>query len=398
MASSARRRAPRRRRPPRRCAPGRGSPSGSTTSGPKQLHHTSKPGVPGATASRANTSASKTTAPVRRACARDRALAGADASGEADEEHGPAPARYSARPSRRFRSSRMASSETSSSAAGVSAAAGSSVTASAASASARRRPARPRWRRPRRAPPGCLDRFDASRAPRPQRVGLGRGHRRLGSVSTTSTDLGSGLGDRGRRLVGARRRRPQPRRPRCRRGSGSSTTSRPRLAARLGLGLDLRLAHRRCAHLAHREADAPPRHVDVDDLHADLVADRQHRLGRVDVLVRELGDVHEALDALAPTRTNAPNGTSFVTWPSMTSPACVLALELLPGILLRGLQRQRHALALEVDVEHLDLDLLADRSRPRWDGRRASSDSSETCTRPSTPPEVDERAEVHDAS
>ena len=51
----------------------------------------------------------------------------------------------------------------------------------------------------------------------------------------------------------------------------------------------------------------------------------------------------------------------------------VLALELLPGVLLGRLQRQRDALALEVDVEHLDLDLLADLRRPRSGGRRAST-------------------------
>src|SRR5581483_342881 len=38
----------------------------------------------------------------------------------------------------------------------------------------------------------------------------------------------------------------------------------------------------------------------------------------------------------------------------------VLALELLPGVLLRGLERERDPLALEVDVEHFDLDLRAD--------------------------------------
>ena len=38
----------------------------------------------------------------------------------------------------------------------------------------------------------------------------------------------------------------------------------------------------------------------------------------------------------------------------------VRAGELLPRVFLRGLQRQRDALAVHVDVEHLDGDLLAD--------------------------------------
>ena len=60
------------------------------------------------------------------------------------------------------------------------------------------------------------------------------------------------------------------------------------------------------------------------------------------------------------TRTNAPNGTSLVTLAGHNLADLVGARELLPRVFLRRLQRQGHALAVHVDVEHLDGDLLAD--------------------------------------
>ena len=60
------------------------------------------------------------------------------------------------------------------------------------------------------------------------------------------------------------------------------------------------------------------------------------------------------------TRTNAPNGTSLVTLPGHDLADLVGAGELLPRVFLRRLERQRDALAVHVDVEHLDRDLLAD--------------------------------------
>ena len=81
---------------------------------------------------------------------------------------------------------------------------------------------------------------------------------------------------------------PRPRRPR--RGSpagprSSSVMSGPAVGLRLGLDLDLGWAAAR-RHLAHRQADAAARHVDVDHLDLDLLAHGQHRLRRVHVLVR----------------------------------------------------------------------------------------------------------------
>ena len=60
------------------------------------------------------------------------------------------------------------------------------------------------------------------------------------------------------------------------------------------------------------------------------------------------------------TRTKAPNGTSLVTRPGHDLTDLVGARELLPRVFLGRLQRQRDPLAVHVDVEHLDGDLLAD--------------------------------------
>ena len=59
------------------------------------------------------------------------------------------------------------------------------------------------------------------------------------------------------------------------------------------------------------------------------------------------------------TRTNAPKGTSLVTLPGHDLADGVGAGEELPRVLLGRLQRQGDALAVHVDVQDLDLDLLA---------------------------------------
>ncbi len=73
----------------------------------------------------------------------------------------------------------------------------------------------------------------------------------------------------------------------------------------------------------------------------------------------ELGDVHQALDALlnADERTEG-NQLGDPAWHDLAD--LVGAGELLPRVFLRRLQRERDALAVHVDVEHLDGDLLAD--------------------------------------
>ena len=51
--------------------------------------------------------------------------------------------------------------------------------------------------------------------------------------------------------------------------------------------------------LLDRQADAATGEVEIDDLDPQLLAGRDDLLGRVDVVRRHLGDVHEALDAVA---------------------------------------------------------------------------------------------------
>src|SRR5215211_4673737 len=109
-----------------------------------------------------------------------------------------------------------------------------------------------------------------------------------------------------------------------------------------------------------REGEAAPLRVDLEDLDLDVVA-RLDDLARVlDVVLGELGDVDEPLHALEDLDEGA-EGHDLGD----------LALELvtdvvgvdhaLPRVLLGLLQAQGDALAVAVDVEHLDLHGVADR-------------------------------------
>src|SRR5258705_2849266 len=111
--------------------------------------------------------------------------------------------------------------------------------------------------------------------------------------------------------------------------------------------------------LLEREADPAPVQVDVDDLDEDLVTHLDDLLGDFHVPVGQLGDVHQALDALLDPDERAerdelgdPAGHDL---PDLVGPG-----ELLPRVFLGGLQRQRDALAVHVHVQYLDGDLLAD--------------------------------------
>src|SRR5712691_2540802 len=120
-----------------------------------------------------------------------------------------------------------------------------------------------------------------------------------------------------------------------------------------------RLADRALVGLLQRQADPAPVQVDVDDLDEDLVADLHHLLGNLHMPVSQLGDVHQALDALLDPHERAERH-------QLGDPArhdladLVRPGELLPGVLLRRLQRQRDPLAVHVHVQDLDGDLLAD--------------------------------------
>ena len=111
--------------------------------------------------------------------------------------------------------------------------------------------------------------------------------------------------------------------------------------------------------LLDRQADAAALEVEVDDLDPQLLARRDDLLGRLDVVRRHLRDVHETLDALADLDEGAERHE--LGDPAVDQLADLVgAGELLPRILLGGLQRQADALAVEVDVEHLHGDLVAD--------------------------------------
>src|SRR6478752_906624 len=113
----------------------------------------------------------------------------------------------------------------------------------------------------------------------------------------------------------------------------------------------------RLVRLLERERDAATLEVDVDDLDEDLFTDRHDLLGQLDVLARELRDVHEALDAVGDADERA-EGDELGDLARSDLADRVRAGEDLPRVLLRRLERQRDALAVEVDLEDLDGDFL----------------------------------------
>src|SRR5690625_53567 len=111
--------------------------------------------------------------------------------------------------------------------------------------------------------------------------------------------------------------------------------------------------------LLQREADAAAVEVDVDDLDEDLGADLDDLLGHLDVALGQFGDVDQALDALLDTHERTErNQLGDLAGNDLAD--LVRTGELLPGVLLRRLERQGDTLALHVHVENLDGDLLAD--------------------------------------
>src|SRR5712692_7118121 len=126
------------------------------------------------------------------------------------------------------------------------------------------------------------------------------------------------------------------------------------------LPFDLRHRHRLAAEsLLDREADPPPVEIDVDDLHGHLLAERDDLLGQLDMALRKFGDVDQALDALRHLD-EGTEGHQLGDGSLHDIARVVLAGEGPPGVLLRVLQGERDPLPLEVDVEDLDRDLLAD--------------------------------------
>ena len=107
------------------------------------------------------------------------------------------------------------------------------------------------------------------------------------------------------------------------------------------------------------QAQAPALRVDLDDLDLHLLANRDDLIRALDVAVGQLADVHEALDAGIDLDEGA-EGDDLGDLAVDHVADAVLRDDLLPRIFLRLLETQADALAVAVDVEYLDLDLLVD--------------------------------------
>src|SRR5690606_34064311 len=112
--------------------------------------------------------------------------------------------------------------------------------------------------------------------------------------------------------------------------------------------------------LLQAQRDAPAILVDVEDHDLDLVTDL-HDLVRIDVLVRpiHLGDVHEALDALLDLDEATVVGDVRHA-AEETRTRRIAPRQVFPRIRAELLQAERYAIALAVELQDLDLELLAD--------------------------------------
>ncbi len=112
------------------------------------------------------------------------------------------------------------------------------------------------------------------------------------------------------------------------------------------------------------QADPPALEVDVDDLHPQLLTRCHYLLGQVDMVHGHLGDVDQALDAVS----NLHEGTErdkLGDAPVDQFADLVRVGELLPWVGLCGLERQADPFLGQIDVEHLDFDLVTHRHHRR---------------------------------
>src|SRR6201995_5413670 len=109
--------------------------------------------------------------------------------------------------------------------------------------------------------------------------------------------------------------------------------------------------------LLQTQRDAATLQIDVDDLDHRVVTDGDPLIGHLDVALSQLGDVHQAFDALfdADERTERHQLGDLARHDLADG---VGAGEVTPRVFLSRLERQRNPLAVHVDVEHLDGDLV----------------------------------------
>ena len=111
--------------------------------------------------------------------------------------------------------------------------------------------------------------------------------------------------------------------------------------------------------LLEGQGDAATIKIDVDHLDEDLFARLDDGLRVLHVAVGQLGDVHEAFDAVFDGDEDTElNDLGDLALDDLARN--VGASEALPRIFLGGLEGQGDALTVEIDVEHLDGDLIAD--------------------------------------
>ena len=126
--------------------------------------------------------------------------------------------------------------------------------------------------------------------------------------------------------------------------------------AGLGGGLDVRQLF---GHALDAEREAAALGVDLEDLHAHVLP-RLEDLARVlDVVVGQLGDVHEALDSVHDLHEGA-EGHDLGDLALELVAHAVGVDHALPRVFLGLLEAERDALAVAIDVEHLDGHDVAD--------------------------------------
>ena len=112
--------------------------------------------------------------------------------------------------------------------------------------------------------------------------------------------------------------------------------------------------------LLDRQADAATGEVEIDDLDPQLFTGSDNLLRSVDMMGAHLADVHQTFDAFADLRERAERhelGDAAVDQLAHF----MTVREDLPWVLLGGLEREADSLTIEVDVEHLHGDWVADR-------------------------------------